>query len=101
LVVERVGDGRNRFDRIDLGVDVDRRREIDDQALAVVGKAAVEALVAGDLGAVQCGDLRAELIVFRIDGALIDADLQVEIGRLDRAESILAGVCKLAPLVSE
>ena len=101
LVGEILRDLVNVFDRVDFFVDIDRAGKFDDQGLAVVREAGVKTLVSGDLGIVQRDDLGGELVIFRIFRALVDPHLQVEVGRLDAAEAIFAGVVEFAPLVAK
>ena len=63
------------FDGVDFFVDIDRAGKFDDQGLAVMRETGVKTLVSDDLGIVQRDDLGGELIIFRIFGALVDADL--------------------------
>lgn len=67
----------------------------------MVGKASVQAAIRGDAFGVERDDFGGQAVVFRVLHALIDSNLEIEVGRLDPRRAIFAGVIKLPPLVAE
>ena len=69
--------------------------------VAVVGEAGMEALVCCDRVRMQGHDLGGQNEMLRILQALVDADLEVEVRRLDPGKAVFASVVKLPPFVAE
>jgi hypothetical protein len=48
---------------------------------------------------VQGNDFGSERVIFRIVETLVDSNLEVEVGRFDRSETVFAGIGKLFALI--